>query len=774
MKRFLVLFLLFTSGLLTAQAQSVCTTGPNSPTTTLSVAHNPLIKNTLNPTDRLANYQPAGFTLLRTRWAFLGYLLLAGVGLLGWRHRRLAQKESQERLKQALWGSEDELWNWDLESDVLHRIHSANQFRKELSEQTDTATAAFQSIHPQDVARIQAAIEDHLSGKTEFFEAQYRRLDKQGDWLWVIDRGRVVARASDGSPQRLAGTIKDIHKVKETEERLHLIAKSFENASNGVVVTDLDFQILASNPAFSEITGFSAEEALGSRFMFFDEQGADEVQFQLVASALDAKGRWQGEASHRHKSGRRFPISSHWDAVSDDQGKRTHYINVFSDITFRRNAESRLHHLANYDQLTGLGNRTLFKDRLAHAITRAERGGKKLALFFLDLDHFKVVNDSLGHAAGDILLRAVARRMGTTLRKVDSLARLGGDEFTIILENFASLEDVIDTAERVRQSFKKPFKLANDTVLVTISMGISLYPDDGGDAETLTKNADTAMHHAKKEGRRNFKFFTPEMNAVMVERMALANQLRLALEQREFMLYYQPKYDLNSGSISGFEALVRWQSQGKDLISPEKLIPVAEETGLIIPLGEFVLSEACSQTVAWLKQGLPIKKIAVNLSAIQFQQTDLVARVAEILEETGLAPHYLEFEITEGTLIKDVAYTIETLNQFRSMGIALAIDDFGTGYSSLSYLKKFPIQSLKIDQSFIRDLNHDTDDAGIVRAILDMARNLNLVVVAEGVESETHLHFLQEHGCQEAQGYLFSRPVPREEIPALFARAPIV
>ncbi len=460
--------------------------------------------------------------------------------------------------------------------------------------------------------------------------------------------------------------------------------------------------------------------------MFFDEQGVNEQQSQLVTSALDAKGRWQGEVWHCHKNGRRFPISTFWDAVCDKSGKRTHFINVFSDITFRRNAESRLHHLTNYDQLTGLGNRTLFKDRLGHALPRAERGGKKLALFFLGLDHFKIVNDSLGHAAGDILLRIVAQRISDAVRKVDSLARPGGDEFTIILENFATLEDVIITADRVMQSFQKPFKLANDTIVVTISMGISLYPDDGENTETLIRNADTAMHHAKKQGRRNFKFFKPEMNTLVLERLTLANQLRLALDQREFLLHYQPKYCLNNGTISGFEALVRWQSSGDDLISPDKIIPVAEDTGLIIPLGEFVLREACSQAAEWLKEGLIFERMAVNLSAMQFQQADLVERVAGILEETGLPAHVLELEITEGALMKDMAHTIASLQQFRSMGIALTIDDFGTGYSSLSYLKQFPVQTLKIDKSFVRDLGNSAEDAGIVCAILDMAPSGNL------------------------------------------------
>ena len=427
-------------------------------------------------------------------------------------------------------------------------------------------------------------------------------------------------------------------------------------------------------------------------------------------------------------------------------------------------------HLAYHDALTDLPNRTLFEDRLTVALAQARRRNQMLPVMFLDLDRFKQVNDMAGHATGDKLLRRVAERLTGLVREGDTVARVGGDEFTLLSPEVAGVEETVEIAERVLKVFQQPWALDGHEFHVTTSVGIAMYPNDGEDAESLLRNADTAMYRAKEQGRNNYQLYTPAMNARIAERLAVENSLRHGLVSGEFAVHYQPQVNIDTGQIVGAEALVRWQHPERGLVLPAEFIPVAEETGLIVPLGEWVLRTACAQNRAWQEAGLPPLRVAVNLSARQFQQRDLKSMVAQVLGETGLDPHCLQLEITEGVAMQDAEFTITMLRELRGMGIQIAIDDFGTGHSSLSYLRRLPIDVVKIDRSFVCDLTTDPNDAAIASTIVAMAHNLKLRVIAEGVETEEQLTFLKEQQCDEFQGYLFSKPVPAEKLEKIVVR----
>ena len=429
----------------------------------------------------------------------------------------------------------------------------------------------------------------------------------------------------------------------------------------------------------------------------------------------------------------------------------------------RREAEERVHRLAHYDELTGLPNRSMFNQRLSHALAQARRNDKSLAILFIDLDRFKNINDTLGHEAGDRVLKGVAQRLQGCLREGDTVGRLGGDEFVVLIEELPEPMHVAAVAQKILDAVVKPFIVGAQEFHITASIGISTYPDDSADMQGLLKNADIAMYRAKEQGKNNYQFYSALMNIHTVERLALESGLRRALERNEFLLHYQPKVDIGSGRLTGMEALVRWQQGARELIPPEQFIALAEETGLIVPIGEWVLKTACARNQFWREQGLPRLRMAVNLSARQFAHENLLQDVAKALNETGLDPAALEFEITESMVMHDPERAVNLLSRLKDMGIHLSIDDFGTGYSSLSYLKRFPLDSVKIDSSFIRDIPENADDAAITRAIIAMAHSLRLKVIAEGVETGGQLGFLREHGCDEMQGYLFSKPLPEDE-----------
>ena len=430
----------------------------------------------------------------------------------------------------------------------------------------------------------------------------------------------------------------------------------------------------------------------------------------------------------------------------------------------RKLAEERVRHLAHYDELTGLPNRSLFNQRLSHALARVRRSGEPLALLFIDLDRFKNVNDSLGHDAGDRVLKETALRLRGCLREVDTVSRLGGDEFVVLIEGPPQLSDVAEVAQKILAALSRPVLIEPQEVHVSASIGISTCPGDSDDLQGLMKNADIAMYRAKEQGKNNYQFYSAQMNIHTVERLAMESDLRRALEREEFLLHYQPKVDLGTGAISGTEALLRWRHPLRGLVPPAEFIPLAEETGLIVPIGQWVLQTACAQNKVWQGEGLPHLRVAVNLSALQFSQESLPQDVARVLASTGLDAASLELEITESMVMRDAAQAVKLLDELKRMGVHLSIDDFGTGYSSLSYLKRFPIDSVKIDRSFVRDLPADADDAAITQAIIAMAHSLRLKVVAEGVETEPQEQLLRKQGCDEMQGYYYCKPLPGEAL----------
>lgn len=562
----------------------------------------------------------------------------------------------------------------------------------------------------------------------------------------------------------ILGSFADISNRRRAEEKLRQTAKVLENSADAICITDASTRIIVVNKAFTKITGYQEQEVLGKQVNMLKSGVHERDFYHEMWRSITSKGEWEGEIWNKRKNGDIYPEWLHISMVKDQESKMiTNYVAIFSDITLRKQTEQRLAYLAHYDELTGLPNRTLFYERLNRAIDHAHQQHHQVAVMFLDLDRFKFVNDTWGHAVGDLLLKDVAKRLRDCVRQNDTIARLGGDEFTAILENIADTKEVIEIAQRILNIAQTPFYLCGNETFMTTSIGISLYPNDGENVDTLLKYADAAMYRAKEGGKNNYEFFTAQMNTYAHQRLTLETQLRHALEREEFALYYQPQIHLSSGRIIGAESLLRWHRSQGELILPHTFIPLAEETGLIAEIGEWVLRQTCLQHQLWRNAGKPVLRMAVNISARQFKQTNLVEILTNIIEETKMDPCLLELELTESTLMQDADNAIKILTQFKEMGIQIAVDDFGTGYSSLNYLKRFPIDKLKIDQSFIRDIPKDKDDMAIVRAIIALARTLNLNVIAEGVETKEQLVFLKMLKCDEVQGYMFSEPLPHRD-----------
>jgi diguanylate cyclase (GGDEF)-like protein len=489
----------------------------------------------------------------------------------------------------------------------------------------------------------------------------------------------------------------------------------------------------------------------------------DHRVYEYHEQALLTTGVWQGELHGRSKNGETFTCLMTVNAVRNEQGEPTRFVHLSTDISRLKEIEAQLRQLALFDSLTGLANRDLLHDRLQQALYESARDRSLAALILLDLDDFKDINNTLGHPSGDRVLTEVGERLRECTRQGDTVARMGGDEFIIVLRNAADTESLCPVAQRILESLARPFHLDDRRVFLTVSLGIALYPLDGRDTDELIRKADTAMYHAKGKGKNRFQFYTAEMNLRAQERLTLQTDLRRALEKKEFIVHYQPKINIETSEVTGVEALVRWQKPNDGIVPPASFIPLAEETGLIVPIGESVLRLACAQIKSWQAQGVANLPVAVNLSAIQLREAGLAATMRRILTECELEPDALELEITESAIMQEGEQASTTLQALRVMGIRITMDDFGTGYSSLSYLKRFPISCLKIDRTFIADVMSDSDDAEIIRAIIAMAHRLRLKVVAEGVETAEQLAFLRQEGCDEAQGYYFARPLPADE-----------
>ena len=681
-------------------------------------------------------------------FSFLAYLALQ------MHHKRQYHQQiqqSEERLKLSLWGSGDEMWDWNIVTGKIFRsnIWGILEFPQDGTRNTAEDKT---NIHQHDINRVRQALDNHFLGKTEHFESTYRVKDKDDRWIWVLDRGKIVERSANNKPTRMTGTLKDISQIKKAEERLKLFAKCIENISDAVVIYDRQFITVDINKSFQRITGKTKEQMLGQPLVF--NQYPDRF-CQNVKTHLIEKGTWHGEIESIRDDGEIYLTDLNIDGIRDGSGSISHFVGVFSDITQRKKTEKELRTLANSDTLTGLPNRSLFQANQSKLV----KNKIPHALLVFDLDNFKKINDSLGHQVGDVLLCKVAQRMLKIGRHQDTFYRLGGDEFSIIIENTNDIHTITTLAKTILKTIALPLKLRNQEIVLYGSIGIVLYPEDGATPHELLKNADTAMYHAKDLGGNKYQFFSESMNKQAVKRLQIESLIRHGLKEDLFSVYYQPKIEIATGKIAGMEALVRFDTPNKGVISPAVFIPIAEETGQIINIGEIVLRKSCFATKRWVDSGLFDGRIAVNLSAVQFTQPNLVEVIASILDESKLPAKYLELEITEGTVMDSPQQAIETMLKIRDLGIHLALDDFGTGYSSLAYLKKFPLNTLKIDKAFVDDIEHSEQGRNMVATIITIAHNLEMQVVAEGVETSQQLNFLSDLKCEQLQGYLYSKPL---------------
>ncbi|MCW8884372.1 MAG: EAL domain-containing protein [Motiliproteus sp.] len=579
---------------------------------------------------------------------------------------------------------------------------------------------------------------------------------------WYEFRGQLIPWFGNRTVRMEIAT--DISLRKINEDKLRLSAAVFDTAAEAVMITDANNLIQKVNPAFCSITGYSEQEMLGKPPTVLASGRHDQHFYDELWSSLEQSGFWQGEIWNRRKTGEVYPEWLSITAVKNEKGVLLHYVSLFSDISKRKRDEEKIRHQANYDFLTGLPNRNLFIDRFSRAIQQSQRDQSRVALLFIDLDQFKYVNDTFGHPAGDQLLQQASQRLTEIMRSSDTVARLGGDEFTVLLTQVDEITRVEDVSGRILVELSKPYLIEKNEAFVSASIGVTVYPDDGTDVDSLLRNADSAMYRAKDSGRNMVHFFTLEMNEQAKRRRTLETALRQAISNNEMELHYQPIIDVASGHCCGAEALLRWNMTGKGIIYPDEFIALAEDTGLIVPMGEWILDTACSMAAAWQGSGSAEPYIAINMSSRQFQRDNVPEVLRRSLQKTSVSPKRITLEITESLLLADDKDTLSVLHELREMGINIAIDDFGTGYSSLSYLKRFPVSVLKVDRSFIRGLPGDQENAALVEAILAMASSLNLKVVAEGVETLEQYQFLKDRQCDMVQGFYFSKAIPEEEI----------
>ncbi len=582
-----------------------------------------------------------------------------------------------------------------------------------------------------------------------------------------------VAHLSSAIHNMVTTLTGEIAERRKAEQGLRLSAKVFDSNSEAIMVTDVNRSIVMVNPAFTVITGYTAEEVLGKNPRMFNSGRHNPDYYRDFYESLESRDVWRGEIWNKRKNGEVFP---EWVTVSvlrDESGVITHYVAVYLDITDRKKEEERIQYLANYDVLTALPNRYLLGDRLEQGISHAQRHKAKLAVMFIDLDHFKNINDSLGHDVGDALLKMVAERLKLCLRRSDTIARQGGDEFVAILGDLNSEDEASYVAEKMIESLGAKFTVGEYQLSVTPSIGVSVYPDDGETTMQLLRNADLAMYRAKESGRNRLEYYEAGMNVKAIQRLRLENDLREAIARGQLALYYQPKVSVVGNKVVGMEALLRWQHPQLGFVSPALFIPVAEESGLINQIGDWVLHQAALQQRIWLSQGYDIVPVAVNLSARQFGQKDMVEKIQSIVRDVGIPNHYIELELTESMLMDIGVESLKVMDQLNSAGFDLSLDDFGTGYSSLSRLKLLPVKSLKIDQSFVRDIDTDENDEAIVNATAVLAHAMGMKVIAEGVETQEQLQFIRDLQCEEYQGYLFSRPVPEEIAVTFLTRKPV-
>ena len=623
----------------------------------------------------------------------------------------------------------------------------------------DVALALINDSYNADASSVLEMEVPHKSGFPVWVEIQFSQL--------IDDRNQVSG---------IIAVSRNITERKLAQKELLLTAAVFENSAESIFITDAKGYVIRVNQSFTRITGFSREEIIGEHVSRFESDLVGDCDSETIQQILFNEGQWQGEMYYRNNEALSLPCWASFSVLRNENDRIDNFVGMFIDTSEQKASEERIQYLAYYDALTGLPNRSLFQDRLKTALTHSERSHNSVGLLFLDLDRFKPINDSFGHPVGDQLLKMVAKRLQSCIHEDDTVARMGGDEFAIVLNDLPEPDPVVNVisaiCERILAAISEPFMLSGKEVITTASIGAVIYPQDGADTTELIKRVDTAMYHAKNGGKNNFQFYAEEMNVQAMERLVLENALHRAIVNEEFEVYYQPQFSASTKELTGMEALIRWMRPNEGMIPPAKFVPLAEEIGLIVPMGAWVLEEACQQWVQWQKEGYPVGRLSVNLSGRQFKDDDLLTTIVQIIENTGMDPHQLELELTESILMDDVKLTERVLEELKTMGVNVSVDDFGTGYSSLNYLKQFPIDCLKIDKSFIQTLPSDGEDKQIALAIIGIAHSMNLGVIAEGVETDEQLSFLAEHQCDTVQGFLFGGPMGAEDFQQFLTEYP--
>ena len=689
---------------------------------------------------------------------------------LGQTNRKLKEEalkrmESEIRLLEAQRLARIGSWEWELDSNKVifsDQVFSIFNLDKETSELTYNSLLKW--VHNEDRDIVKYEHDRAIKEKRPFFSIEHRIVLPDKSIRYVSQQGEVVE--AEGQTVKIVGTFQDITDRHLADQEMKKLSLAVEQTADSIMITDVNGRIEYVNSAFEEITGYKKSEIMGQTPRILKSEAQNKKFYRRLWECILNGDVFSDVIINRRKDGTLYYEEKTITPQKDIMGKITHFISSGKDITERMESQELLKHLAHHDNLTGMPNRLLFQDRLHQAMSRVSWHKRIIAILFIDLDRFKRINDTLGHEVGDQLLCQAAERLNGCVREGDTVARLGGDEFAVILNDLASRDDISPICEKIIHSLTQPFIINKNELFVSASIGIAQFPVDGDDNKTLLKKADMAMYEAKAKGGENYCFYSEQGNAGQFERLSLESKLRRALENNEFFLHYQPQLHLKSVQVISREVLLRWTHPEFSDITPNIFIPVLEETGLISPVGEWVILQACKDEMVRQQAGLAPQRVAVNLSIRQFKQSDFVSRVEDIINQTGINANCLELEVTEGLLIKDISETAKTLHELHELGVKLSIDDFGTGYSSMNYLKRLPFDTLKIDQSFVRDILQNKDDAAITSAIITLAHSMELEVVAEGVETMEQLQYLYRQGCDLIQGFLFERPISFDKVDA--------
>lgn len=675
-------------------------------------------------------------------------------------------QESEQQLSRVLEGSDQGYWDWNLQTNVFQVSARWETMLGYAPGEMRVDTAHWpELVHPEDLPIAMASIERHMRGETASHEVEFRIRTRDGSWRWILTRGRIMARADDGTPLMMSGTHTDVTDHKQFELAQREASVVFENSYEGIMVANADGLITKVNPAFTRITGYEAPEVNGCSPRMLSSGRHDARFYQEFWDSLNQRDFWRGEIWNKRKTGELYVVFQSISLVRDVKGKILHYVSVFADITQIKAHEAELDRVANYDALTDLPNRRLLSDRLKQAILLSDRSGKLCAIGFLDLDGFKPINDQLGHLVGDQLLIGVTAHLKTVLRAGDTLSRLAGDEFVLLLSEVSSLEECTLILDRVLEAVRRPVNANGHLLGVTASIGVSLYPDDKADPDTLLRHADQAMYLAKQAGKNRYQLFDLEIDRRVQSHLESLEQMKEALKREQFVLFYQPQVDISSGEVIGAEALIRWQHPERGLLPPSEFLPHLHGSPLEQLFGEWVIETALNQVEAWRSHGLEMK-VSVNVSANHLLQSDFRVRLAQALSRhPDTQPSSLELEVLETAAIGDIQQAIDIMQCCKNLGVSFSLDDFGTGYSSLTYLRKLPVDTLKIDQSFVRDMLTDPDDLSIVQGVVELASAFHRRVIAEGVETLEHCAVLRQMGCRNVQGYGIAKPMPALQIP---------